>query len=293
MLACSALLFVSQSPLPAAEPSPSRIILTNLSTAPFPHPSRTNGHTYQGKHYPAETHYADSRVLIAVPSGLPAGPSVDVVVHFHGWHNKVTNALHQFRLLEQLQASRRPAVLVMPEGPRDAPDSSGGRLEEPDGFRRFMDDVLRVIRAELSPRIKLGNITLSGHSGGYRVIGWILHHGGLGNGIREVFLFDAIYAQTEHFRAWAGKPEHRLVAIYTDGGGTLSETRRLMAQLKADGIPFRAAEDPGTTREQLVQNRVVFLHTDLGHNEVIAARRHFEWFLTLPRLLPDPAPAAK
>ena len=37
-------------------------------------------------------------------------------------------------------------VLVVPQGPYNAPDSFGGNLEDPDGFKRFMGDVVETLR---------------------------------------------------------------------------------------------------------------------------------------------------
>lgn len=278
------LLLVWPLSMHAADPpaSQGQLVLTNLASAPFPHSSRTNGHHYSGQFYPAEKHYQDNRVAIAIPAWLRPGPTLDFVVHFHGWHNNVTNALRQFALQEQLEASQRPAILVLPEGPRDAPDSSGGRLEEPEAFARLMSDVLRVTQSALHTQAGLGRITLSGHSGGYRVIGWILHHGGLAEHIQEVFLFDAIYAQTDHFLAWVGGDQRRrLVAIYTNDGGTLKETRALMRALQGKGIAFQELEDQADTPSRWPAANILFLHTDLEHNDVMAKRRHFERFLRI------------
>lgn len=275
-------LLLATPPALAADPPSSmgQILLTNLATAPFPHASRTNGHHYSGRFYSADQHYQDNRVLIAIPAGLRPGATLDFVVHFHGWHNNVTNAVRQFALLEQLEASQRQAVLVLPEGPRDAPDSSGGRLEEPEAFARLMNDVLRVTQTALRTQAGIGRITLSGHSGGYRVIGWILHHGGLAKHIQEVFLFDAIYAQTDHFLTWAGGDQRRrFVAIYTNDGGTVKETRALVRALQEKGIALQEMEDQAKTVFDLPRARILFLHTDLEHNDVVAKRRHFERFL--------------
>ena len=261
--------------------------VTNLASAPFPHPQRAEGHRYKDKVYPAEPHYRDSTVAIFIPKGLRVGRTVDFVVHFHGWNNHVESVLGQFKLIEQLAESRRNAVLVVPQGPRDAPDSFGGKLEDRDGFQRFMTDVLAALKAD--PRFaeaKLGRIILSGHSGGYHGIAFILARGGLAEHVKEVWLFDALYGQTEKFAAWLGNSQGRLAAIYTDGGGTKAETEKWMTDLRVKGTALLAGNDREAKAAELRRNRLVFLHTDLGHDDVLAQRRTFRTFLETSCLEP-------
>jgi len=258
-----------------------RLIVTQFVGAPFPHPSRAEGHTYKDKFFPAEKHYRDSTVAIFIPRSFrPVGP-VDVVVHFHGWGNSVTGALQQYDLIGQFVASGRNAVLVVPEGPRDASDSSGGKLEDADGFARFIVELRATLAAagRLGTNVSIGRIILSGHSGGYRVMAAIVDRGGLTSQIQEVWLFDALYADADKFLAWADKSPGRLLNIYTDGGGTKDGAEAMMKLLKERGTKFLAAEDAAVTSEELRTNHLVFLHTDLRHNDVLAKRKTFRQFL--------------
>jgi len=45
-------------------------------------------------------------------------------------------------------------------------------------------------------------IILSGHCGGYRVISAILDRGGRSAHVKEVWLFDALYAESDRFLMW-------------------------------------------------------------------------------------------
>lgn len=255
-----------------------RLIVTSFASAPFPHPSRAAGHPYQGEFYSAEKHYADHTVALFIPKDYRETGHVDFVVHFHGWRNTVAGTLQQFKLIEQFAASGRNAVLLVPAGPRDAPDSAGGKLEDPEGFRRFMDEALTTLRQRAGfaqSNLIAGGIILSGHSGGYRVMAAILDCGGLTAQVREVWLFDALYAQADKFLAWSEKPGGRLVNIYTDGGGTKIRTGEIMSALKQRGASFLATTDRAVTVPELTTNKFVFLHTDLGHNEVVAERKTF------------------
>ena len=136
------------TPLSAANVSGAdlgELILTNFSSAPFPHPGRDAGHTYKTNIFPAEKHYRDHTVAIFIPKNFRVEPKIDFVIHFHGWHNNVTNVLRQYELPQQLIASGKNAILIVPQGPRNAPDSFGGKLEDTDGFKRFLDEAMATL----------------------------------------------------------------------------------------------------------------------------------------------------
>jgi hypothetical protein len=148
-----------------------KLIVTNFASSPFPHPLRAQGHTYQDQFFAAAEHYQDSHVALFIPKDFQAGHEIDFVVHFHGWRNHVSNVLARYQLPEQFAASHRNAILIVPQGPLDAPDSFGGKLEDADGFKRFMEEAFAVMHKEgVGGDGRLGRIILSGHSGGYEVI---------------------------------------------------------------------------------------------------------------------------
>ena len=259
-----------------------RLIVASFASAPFPHAARAQGHTYQGKLYPAAEHYADSTVALFIPKGFRETDRVDVVVHFHGWNNTVAGTLAIFHLVEQLVASGKNAVLVVPEGPHNAPDSFGGKLEDPDGFRHFIDEVAAALRDRSGFRRKdfsIGRIILSGHSGGYHDIAGILDHGGLARNADEVWLFDALYGRADSFLAWSDRSHGRLLNIYTDHGGTKEESEKLASRLAARGSPLHATEETALAADALKGNQYTFIHTDLAHNEVLDKRGEFTLFL--------------
>jgi hypothetical protein len=273
-----------------------QLIVRPFASAPFPHPDRASGHTYQGQSYSAAEHYSDSTIAIFIPRGFRAQDRVDFVVHFHGWRNHVEKVLSHYELVDQLIASGRNAILVVPQGPYDAPDSFGGRLEDAGGFKRFMDEVVERLRQDGSPsfgHVQAGRIILSGHSGGYHVMSAIVDHGGLSDRIREVWLFDALYGQTEKFLAWADHENGRMLNIYTDHGGTKEETEALMKTLKTRGSDFLSINESEATAAELKKHRLVFLHTDLEHDEVMQKHRTFREFLETSCLDPIPRIGAK
>lgn len=258
------------------------LILTQLVSAPFPHPNRAEGHRYNQQFFPAAKHYSDSTVAIFIPRAFQETGRIDFVVHFHGWQNNVTNVLHRYQLIEQLVASGRNAVLVVPQGPLNASDSFGGKLEDPDGFNRFMEEVAQTLREKSALKRKdfaIGNIVLSGHSGGYHVISAILDHGGLTAHVKEVWLFDALYGQTDKFLAWLDRQPGRLLDIYTEHGGTKEETERLLGILKQRGTTIYAGKELDAKPADLRKDEPIFLFTGLAHDEVVDKHGTFRMFL--------------
>jgi len=259
-----------------------RLIMTQFVTAPFPHPARADGHVYHGELFSAKEHYSDSTVAMFVPKHFHATDKIDLVVHFHGWRHTVASTLEEYQLIQQFAASGKNAILLVPQGPYNAPDSFGGKLEDTNGFKAFMAEAVEKLRlsgALAKTNFEIGNIILSGHSGGYHVMAAILDHGGLSGKIREVWLFDALYGGTENFVAWQKAEDGRLLDIYTDHGGTKEETGNVMAAYKTNGVGFFAGEDTNVVPQNLLTNKIIFLHTDMIHNDVIAKRSTFEQFL--------------
>lgn len=259
-----------------------RTIFTQLPSAPFPHPARAEGRTRNGKVYPADKHYSDSHVAIFVPKGFRPGSKVDFVVHFHGWNNHVESVLKKYELIKQFSESRRNAILVVPQGPYDAPDSFDGKLEDEGGFKRFMDDVMSSLRKqEVIQTQPIGKIILSGHSGGYQVISSIVTVGGLTEHIQEVWLFDALYAQTEKFMSWYKQGRGRMINIYTENGGTKKETEALIQSVSSgkQPLPFFSKKESETTEHDLKNNRLIFIFTEVQHDQVLNKPRQFYTYL--------------
>ena len=255
-------------------------IVTTSDHAMFPHPKRANGHVYEGKSYPADPHYSDRTVVIFVPKGFRPGETTDLVFYFHGWRNNVDRTLATFRVAEQLAASGVNAVLVLAEGPKDAPDSFGGKLEEAGVFSELVSDVLSTLKERgVIETPRPGSIVLAGHSGAYRVISFILLRGGLTSNVREVYLFDALYGQVEKFAWWVDHERGRLVVVHTPEGGTRAQTLDFLDDLRAWGIPFAEVPESAVTAELLRKNRLVFIESPLAHDDIVAAREQLRTYL--------------
>ena len=136
-------------------------------------------------------------------------------------------------------------------------------------------DTLRHKSALKKKDFSVGQIILSGHSGGFEVMAAILDHGGLTDQVREVWLFDALYAQTPWFLAWIDRKQGRFIDLYTEHGGTNAKTEQLMATLKKRGTPFLSGKESETKNAALRSNRLIFLYSDLPHDEVPYKRQEF------------------
>jgi hypothetical protein len=244
--------------------------MLELEHAPFPAPG---------------SWHRDPSVLVFVPRHHRPGPggAIHFVVHFHGHNSTVERATVAHQLREQLFDSKQNAILVVPELAVLAPDSAAGKLEAPGMFARMLDDVLAMLttREALSalgasapgPDSKPGRVCVSAHSGGYHAAACAIRVGGVP--VQEVYLFDALYADTDVFRDWViagrGKPmgsRHKLVSYFT-AGTTEQNTRRLFAELDQAGVSVAHEDVEGTlSREELTHAEAVSIRTQLTHGTV-------------------------
>ncbi len=246
-----------------------RLAVAALESAPYPHPSRDLGFASGSTFYPRDPHYIDSSVGFLVPRGFEPGNTVDLIVHFHGHGNHVRRVIGDFLLGEQLASSEVNAIMVVPQGPRDAGDSRFGRLDEPGGFEAFVREVLTCLRESGVTRTEsLGRVIIMGHSGGYHTLGQIIANGDLADHIAECWLWDAAYAQQRHFIAFAARPGTRLRSICT--GHLAEENTDILCGLQDLGVPALFLHDTVVTDEQLRAEKVVILRTTtVSHNDVI------------------------
>lgn len=262
-----------------ADALPGRTFAPSLTSAPFPHASRAAGHDYDHVHYAADTAYADSTVGIYVPSQFSAGHALDAIVHFHGWNNHVDEVFRRYRLREQLEASGKNAVLIVPQGPKDAPDSGDGKLElDPGGLARLLADTLGFLNANgVTPARSIGRVVLSAHSGGYGGAGGALARGGV-DSISDVLLFDAAYGYFDAIAAWAtAAPSRHLLSVFT--GDTSLGNTALMAKIQAGRRELRVL-DAATMTPALLQTREpTFVVTDVAHDELLQKHDWYAAFL--------------
>ncbi len=264
-----------------------QLTIVQSKHSPFPHPERFEGHRYGDSLYSFEEHYNDSSVAIFIPENYSKSETVDLVFYFHGWDNNIQKSIEKFKLLDQFSGSDKNAIFIFPEGPKNSKDSFGGRLEEKDVFKALVTDVLTFLEAEKKVNTTTpGKIILSGHSGAYRVISYILNRGGLVENITEVYLFDALYAQIENYLHWIETYNGRFVNLVTPDGGTLEESVELLSDLEDWGIPFQQFEKNDPSLDELSRKKIITVFTSLGHSEVI--NPYFEQLLTTSGLISNP-----
>jgi hypothetical protein len=235
--------------------------------------------------FPKGSKYDDPSVIVFVPAyfRLPKARKVDVLVHFHGHNTTAKKAMVKHRLREQMHDSKQNAILVMPQGPVNAADSSGGKLDHKGGLSRMLSELLREIgkpaagkalkKSSLAGVKAVRHLILSAHSGGYRVASSCLRRGGIN--VNETFLFDALYGQVPAFRRWVvarkgkkGRQRHKLISQYA-GGKVKKNNLDLLEQLKKRGVPVLHEKKPGQlTRAELTKGTAIFMGSPLAHGEV-------------------------
>jgi hypothetical protein len=256
------------------------IIKLQLNNGSFPHPKRAKGYQYKDQFYPADVHYSDSSAAFFIPANFQQTDSADLVIHFHGWGNCIDSTFLKFSLVEQFCKSNKNAILVIPEGPKFAPDSFGGKLEDKDGFKKFIEESIDKLYALGKIKTKnVRNIIISGHSGGYHVMAYILLHGGITEKIKEAFLYDALYGDIEKFSYWIDHSKGKCINIYTTDGGTKGESENLMECLTSWNIPYLAKRENDILQSDLTNNRLIFIYSDFSHSQVIYYKNEFYKFL--------------
>jgi hypothetical protein len=257
------------------------LILRSFANAPYPHASREKGF----KNYPQAPHYTDSTVGIFIPKAYVAGDTVNYVVHFHGHVNHVSEVLKKYRLPEQLAASKLNAILIVPQGPKDASDSGCGKLElDKNGLKNLLDEVTAYLKSQGKIKTdKIGKVALSAHSGGYKVTAAVLDHGGMSDQITDVLLLDASYGSLEWFSAWcAGAKDRRLVSLFTDH--LADENKTIMDLLAKATVKYDVLEEKTLTDSSLTARRPMFMHTTLAHNDVPMKMNYFQRLLATSSL---------
>jgi len=248
-----------------------QILRFNSNNTSFPDSAREHGYTYDSSSYSVNEHYNDNSVLLIIPRNLNRKGKIDLIFWFHGWNNNIDTALKFYEIEKQFIASKRNAILVMAETAKNAPDSYGGKLENSGVFKALVSDIMAKLKEHgtVNQKSELGNIVLAGHSGAYRIIAFILERGKVP--VEEVYLFDALYGQTDKFMSWIQQDKgHHFVNWYTNHGGGTDETSiRMMDQLSDDSLSYSLIEEQSLNPTKVKTNSILFVHSMREHNVVI------------------------
>lgn len=241
--------------------------------------------------------HRDPSVYVFVPRGvkLRAARTLDMLVHLHGQQASAGWALRVMRLRQQVHASGRNVVLVVPQGPVRARDNGWGKLARAGGLRRMLREVLaRLTDKQLTRRFpalaklakaRPGRVLLSVHSGGYVAAARCLERGGIG--VHEVYLFDALFGRGRAFAAWQrGQPGRRLVTFYSRAA-VRRQHQRLRKRLDRLGRAYQHRAGVGALDPKLLRGHgLVLVGSTLGHYGVVYKERYLERCLRTSGLAP-------
>ena len=167
------------------------------------------GHrTSNGTVYWESQTYSDRRTLLHIPKGFDLRRPALMVIFLHGHGATLQrDVIDRQRVPEQVSEAGVNAVLVAPQLASDAADSSAGKLWEPGGFQRFLEEATaELVKIHGDPRSKpvfdAMPIVIVAYSGGYATAASCIRHGGAGARVRGVVLLDALYGDIETFASW-------------------------------------------------------------------------------------------
>ena len=139
-----------------------------------------------GEVYWEDRTYSDSRVLLHIPRGFDVKRPSLMVIFLHG-HGALLqrDVIDRQRVPEQVSEAGVNAVLVAPQLASSAADLSAGKLWQPGGFQRFLDEAsVELANAHGDPRSRAYfdkmPIVIVAYSGGYMTAASCIRHGGAG-----------------------------------------------------------------------------------------------------------------
>ena len=161
----------------------------------------------------------------------------------------------------------------------------------------MMNEIMTVLKREhkVGPNAKLGNIIVSGFSGGGRPMAYDLDMGGLTEHIKEAWIFDGAYGQREMVAKYFTDAKSTtgpqvLYSLYTDhladGNVDLMSRIGTPAGRTAAVVNDAIMENPDLKlRAMMKQHKVLFMHTVLKHNGSQMYGRFFGPMLSQSRFL--------
>lgn len=228
--------------------------------------------------------------VVFVPAGIDRTRRLEVLVFFHGFNGCALAVAAPepipchpdgprrgaLDLINQVRASQRAVVLVIPQLAMEATRGDPGQLGHDGGLRRFLAEVLAAIEPEVgAQRIEdLGRVLFAVHSGGYEAALAALQRGGVDVG--HIAMFDALYTGISQIGAWlepslrAGDGTRRLVSVYgasAAGAGSRELDRQLREKGLANVVRRRSTPGDVTLEESLAV--VALLRGQGDHQQVL------------------------
>ncbi|MEZ4390508.1 MAG: hypothetical protein R3A48_05380 [Polyangiales bacterium] len=228
--------------------------------------------------------------VVFVPPGIDRTRRLEVLVFFHGFNGCALAVAAPepipchpggprrgaLDLINQVRASGRAVVLVIPQLAMEATRGDAGRLGHDGGLRRFLAEVLAAIEPEVGPqRVEdLGRVLFAVHSGGYAAALAALQRGGVDVG--HIAMFDALYTGITQIGGWlepglrAGDGSRRFVSVYgasAAGAGSRELDRLLRGKGLAGDVRRRTSPGDVTLEESLAT--VALLRGQGDHQQVL------------------------
>jgi len=190
--------------------------------APFPHPKRKRGFkAADGTSYPYHPHYDDDSIVVVVPQSFRETENgANLIVHLHGGPGDNMSSLEKDRMPQSLAGQNINALLVLPQGPYRANDSFGGKLTDPGGLGRLVEDVLATMKQEkIIQTSRLNQLILSAEGSGDQSVATALRRGGLDGKITDLFLLGPPTIPPQLFRDWVKKGAGKVHTAYAPEAG--------------------------------------------------------------------------
>ena len=230
------------------------------------------GHrTGYGRVYWEDETYNDSQVLLHLPKGFDIRRPSLLIVFFHGHGAKLADDVYlRQQVPAQISSSGINAALVAPQLALNAADFSAGKFWEPGAFARFLGEAAQhLARLHGDPRSVRSfasmPVVIVAYSGGYLTTASCVQHGGLGNRLHGVVLFDALYGELDTFANWVDTQKSAFfVSTYTRS--TEARNMQLQKTLADRHIPFTTALEP-----RLLPGKIAFLPApkDADHRDFL------------------------
>jgi hypothetical protein len=213
-----------------------------------------------GPHAPSDA----PDVIVHVPRRLDPRAPVHWLIFLHGF-NSCTRALvaseptpceqggpvqRGYGLAALHEQAHSNTLLIVPQLAFLARESRAPRFEQPGGFARFVAELRTQLRARPGGERAPASISLLAHSAGYHAAAEILRDDESGAiAVRNVVLFDALYAHWDVFAHWLGAaPDRHLISLHTHASDTTRGNRKLAALASAGR---HGAAVPGLTIERV------------------------------------------
>lgn len=227
----------------------------------------------------SDNKYNDNSSLILVPKSFKKNQAFQLFFWFHGWGNNINQTLESFKLEEELVASGINAILILPEAAKNANDSYAGKWEKANVFNAYLTDLKNFLANKNLINIdQPHSLIIAGHSGAANVITRVIQHAN--HHIKGILLFDALSYETSVIAINLEKSNTtKLINLYSPKANYTNNSNNLAKELSKRKIGYLQKTDTQFSGEDLKQNRIILLSSQLHHNDVATTNHYISKFL--------------